>query len=239
MAISMMADPMRKRRCATRSSRSTTGLLAAAIFRYHVSRLHSNSTAFILAGGRSSRMGFDKAFLRLGRGTLLEHLIAKAKEVCETVALVGDKQRLRPYGWVIEDEFPGQGPLAGIQAALQSSSAQELNLFLAVDIPKVSTAFLKYLLKTASSSPACVTVPYSNGFPQPLCAVYRTEFGPVAEAALRAGHNKIDTLFKQVPIQRIEESELTELGFPPSIFDNVNTPEDWEQMQRSFGATHG
>jgi molybdenum cofactor guanylyltransferase len=184
-------------------------------------------------------MGFDKAFLRLGRLTLLEHLIVTAKQVCETVALVGDKERLRPYGWVIEDEFPGQGPLAGIHAALSSGSAEELNLCLAVDIPNVSAALLKYLLKVADKSRAVVTVPYSNGFSQPLCAVYRKDFAAVAEEALQAGQNKIDALFAQLPIRKIEESELTKLGFPPSIFDNVNTPEDWERMQRKLGATHG
>ena len=184
-------------------------------------------------------MGTDKAFLRLGRLTLLEHLIATAKEVCGTVALVGDRERLRPYGWVIEDEFPGQGPLAGIHAALSSGSAEEFNLFLAVDIPGVSTPLLKYLLKTAADSGKTVTVPYSNGHSQPLCAVYRREFAAIAEQALKAGNNKIDALYSRVPVRIIEEAELTQLGFPPSIFDNVNTPEDWDRMQRRLGATHG
>jgi molybdopterin-guanine dinucleotide biosynthesis protein A len=184
-------------------------------------------------------MGSDKAFLRLGRLTLLEHLIATAKQVSSTVALVGDKERLRPYGWVIEDEFPGQGPLAGIHAALSSTSAQDLNLFLAVDIPGISAELLKYLLTISAESAKTVTVPYAFGFSQPLCAVYRKEFAAVAEAALKAGHNKIDALYSMVSIRKIEESELSQLGFPPSIFDNVNTPEDWDRMQRRLGATHG
>lgn len=184
-------------------------------------------------------MGTDKAFLRLGRLTLLEHLIATVKEVCTTVALVGEKERLRPYGWVIEDEFPGQGPLAGIHAALSSTTAQDLNLFLAVDIPGVSSSLLKYLLKTADESRAMVTVPYSNGFSQTLCAVYRKEFAAVAEKALKAGRNKIDPLYAQVPTHKIAESELLQLGFPPSIFDNVNTPEDWDRLQRRLGANRG
>lgn len=184
-------------------------------------------------------MGVDKAFLRLGRLTLLEHLIATAKQVCEAVALVGDKERLRPYGWVIEDEFAGQGPLAGIHAALSSGAAEDLNLFIAIDIPNVSPTLLKYLLKAADESGAVVTVPYANVFSQPLCAVYRKEFAKVAEEALQAGHNKIDALFQQVSVRKIEEPELIELGFSPSVFDNVNTPEDWERLQRKLGATHG
>jgi len=184
-------------------------------------------------------MGVDKAFLRLGRLTLLEHLIATAKDVCETVALVGDKERLRPYGWVIEDEFPGQGPLAGIHAALTSNSAGELNLFLAVDIPSVPATLLKYLLKIAEDSASVVTVPCCNGFTQTLCGVYRRQFAEVAEKSLRAGQNKIEPLYDQVPTRRLSETVLSKQGFEPSIFDNVNTPEDWDRMQKRLGASHG
>jgi molybdopterin-guanine dinucleotide biosynthesis protein A len=184
-------------------------------------------------------MGTDKAFLRLGRLTLLEHVIATAKEVSATVALVGNKERLRPYGWVIEDEFPGQGPLAGIHAALTSKSASDLNLFLPVDLPGVSGSLLKYLLKVAGESGKVATVPYTNGFSQPLCAVYRREFATVAENALRAGHNKIDTLYREVSVRRVEEAELAALEIPASVFENVNTPEDWNRMQRRLEATQG
>jgi molybdopterin-guanine dinucleotide biosynthesis protein A len=84
-----------------------------------------------------------------------------------------------------------------------------------------------------------VTVPYAGGFSQPLCAVYREEFASVAEEALKAGHNKIDALYSTVPVCKVSEVELLQLGFSPSIFDNVNTPEDWNRMQRRLGATHG
>ena len=178
-------------------------------------------------------MGTDKAFLRLGRITLLEHLIAVAKQVCTTVVLVGSRERLQPYGPVIEDEFAGQGPLAGIHAALSSAFAKDLNIFLAVDLPNVSASLLNYLLRTAGESSSMVTVPCSHGFSQPLCAVYRKEFAAVAEQALKAGRNKIDALYAAVPTHRVEEPELTKLGFPPSIFDNVNTPEEWDRLQRT------
>lgn len=183
-------------------------------------------------------MGTDKAFLRVGRLTLLEHLIATSKKVCETVALVGDKEKLRPYGWVIEDQYSGQGPLAGIHAALRSKSATEVNLLLAVDIPAASPDLLKYLLNVALDSGAVVTVPCCNGFMQPLCAVYRRSFAGIAEQALQAGHNKIDPLFGQVPTTKLSETELSKMGFEPSMFVNVNTPEDWDRMQLRLGAAH-
>lgn len=199
--------------------------------------MNLTSTAFILAGGRSTRMGADKAFLRFGQLTLVEHAIATAREACGTVALVGDKERLRPYGWVIEDEFPGQGPLAGIHAGLMSNSAKDLNLFLAVDTPAIPPAFLRHLVDTAARQHAHVTVPRVGDRIQPLCAVYRREFATVAEKALKAGRNKIDALFSLCPVHIIDEPEIKALGFAPNIFDNVNTPEDWQRIQQQFKAT--
>lgn len=184
-------------------------------------------------------MGADKAFLRLGNLTLLEHTILTAKEVCETVVLVGDKRRLSAYGWVVQDKFPGQGPLAGIHAALSSESARWSNLVLSIDIPAVSGKLLKYLLNQSQNTLAQVTVPRANGHLQTLCAVYRRGFATVAERALRENRNKIDPLFSAVPSQVIEEEELKTAGFSSDIFDNVNTPEDWQRIQQRLGGSTG
>src|SRR5271157_5209857 len=166
---------------------------------------------FILAGGQGSRMGADKAFLNFSGCTLLERAIAVVRPVCD-VAIVGDPAKFSRYGSVIEDAYPGRGPLAGIHAALIHSSA-ELNLMLAVDMPLVSTDLLAFLLASAASTTALVTVPHSaTGF-QPLCAVYRRPFAIAAEQALKAGKNKIDALFAAIPIRVIEGEELASAGF--------------------------
>jgi molybdopterin-guanine dinucleotide biosynthesis protein A len=199
--------------------------------------LASGTAAFILAGGRSSRMGTDKAFLRLGGRTLLERSLELANRVCETVLLVGNQQRLRDYGPVVEDNFPGHGPLAGIHAALTSEASQEFNLILSIDIPVMSETFLKYLLKRASDSRAPVTVPRAGGHLQTLCAVYQPSFAAVAEEALRNKRNKIDPLFSRLPITIIEEEEMKAVGFSPDIFDNANTPEDWKRIQLRLGVS--
>jgi molybdopterin-guanine dinucleotide biosynthesis protein A len=180
-------------------------------------------------------MGTDKAFLRFGNQTLLEQAIATARQVCETVVLVGDAGRLGRYGPVVEDKFPGQGPLAGIHAALSSSFAGELNLVLSVDIPVISPEFIKHLLKQAQADTAQITVQRADGHLQTLCAVYRREFASVAEPALRERRNKIEPLLAGVPTRVLEEDEMKALGFAPDIFDNVNTPEDWQRMQQRLG----
>ena len=170
-------------------------------------------------------MGADKALLNFGASTLLQRSLSLVRRVCTEVGIVGDSGRLADYGEVIADVYPGCGPLGGIHAALLHSSA-ELNLALAVDMPFVTRELLEYLFVTASESEALVVVPCTaRGF-QPLCAVYRRDFGAAAESALRAGKCKIDQVFANVRVQAIEEEELARAHFSEQMFFNVNTPED-------------
>lgn len=190
-------------------------------------------TVFILAGGKSSRMGSDKAFLRLGDETLLSQALNTAGAVAGDVRIVGDAQKFKTFGRVVEDVYRSQGPLGGIHAAL-SSSATELNLVLAVDLPFVGPEFLDYLLSRARGSGATVTIPHAGGGLQPLCAVYRRGFGEVAERSLRGGKNKIDALFTTVETAVIDEEELVRAGFSAEMFRNLNTPEEWEKAKSSL-----
>jgi len=187
-------------------------------------------TAFVLAGGKSSRMGSDKAFLQLGDETLLSRALLTAGAVAGEVRIVGNARKFAAFGEVIEDAYRGQGPLGGIHAAL-SSSPTELNLVLAVDLPFVGREFLQYLLLRAHESDAIVTVPRAGGGLQPLCAAYRCGFAEVAERSLRAGNNKIDSLFATVQTCVIEEDELVRAGFSAEMFRNLNTPEDLEKAK--------
>lgn len=180
---------------------------------------------FVLAGGKSSRMGTDKAFVEFGGQTLLARALNVAGAVRNSAAIVGDIARFREYGTVVADIFAGCGPLGGIHAALVFSRA-DLNLMLAVDMPFVSRELLEFLFAEAEKSDALVTVPRAGKGSQPLCAIYRREFAAAAEEALRAGNYKIDALFSGVPIRVVEESELVAAGFSAQSFFNVNTPQD-------------
>jgi molybdopterin-guanine dinucleotide biosynthesis protein A len=183
-------------------------------------------SAFVLAGGKSSRMGSDKAFLRLGEETLLERALKMAGAVAGGVRIVGDARRFAGFGQVVEDIYRDRGPLGGIHAALSSSTAQ-LNLMLAVDLPFVEWRFLQFLLLRAQESDGLVTVPRTDSGLQPLCAVYRRGFAEIAEQSLREGKNKIDSLFTRVKTRVIEADELADAGFPVGMFRNLNTPEEF------------
>ncbi len=190
-------------------------------------------TAFVIAGGRSLRMGEgkDKAMLDFGGQSLLQRAMGVASRVSSEVRIVGPANNLAPLGTVIEDIHRGQGPLAGIHAALRSSRTG-LNLVLAVDMPLMEAHFLEYLVLRARESTALVTVPMSGERLQPLCAVYRLGFAGVAERSLLAGENKIDALFAGIKTRVIEEPELVAAGFSPDIFTNVNTPAEFERARQ-------
>src|ERR1700689_5852825 len=138
-------------------------------------------SAFILAGGKSTRMGADKAFVMLGgRNTDGSTLLARALEVVRSVTsevrIVGDASKFASFAPVVEDIFRDCGPLGGIHAALRASPV-ELNLMLAVDTPFVSSSFLQYLIRQARRElAAVVVVPRLNTGWQPLCAMYRRGF---------------------------------------------------------------
>jgi molybdenum cofactor guanylyltransferase len=189
-------------------------------------------TAFILTGGKSARMGTDKAFVALNGRTLLARILEVAHSVTSDVRIVGSAAKFAPFAPVVEDIFSGCGPLGGIHAALRSSQT-ELNVILAVDTPFVSFALLQFLIARARAAAATVTAPKTNQGWQPLCAIYRREFADAAEPALREGRYKIDALFDRVRVQAIGEEELETAGFSPRMFRNLNTREELESARNA------
>src|SRR5690242_19771847 len=129
-----------------------------------------DASGFILAGGRSSRMGTDKSLLRFGNSTLIESAVDRLRRVTTEVAIVSPRNDLVRYAPVIHDIYPDRGPLGGIHAAL-ASSGHELNLMLAVDMPFVDPELLRRVLAVADESQTTVTAPQTRDGWQPLCAV--------------------------------------------------------------------
>lgn len=172
-------------------------------------------------------MGMDKAFLELAGETLLARALKLTKAVASDVWIVGDPQKFLNFAHVVEDVYAGRGPLGGIHAGLFHSQT-ELNLMLAVDLPFLEARFLEYLISAASQCGAIVTVPRTRDGWQPLCAVYRREFAPVAEHALRKRRNKIDALYAQVETRIVGEQELQRMNFSATMFRNLNTAQEFE-----------
>lgn len=192
-------------------------------------------TAFVLAGGQSSRMGSDKALLTFHGETLLARALNVAAAVAGRVVIVGPRARYATYGEVTEDVYAGCGPLGGIHAALRATET-DLNLVLSVDMPLMTAEFIGWLLDRARNASEWMVVPDALGGQQPLCSVYRQPVRALAEQALKDEDYKIGHMFYRAPTLYISETEMREAGFSPKIFCNVNTAEGYEALVRDQAA---
>jgi len=176
---------------------------------------------FVLAGGRSSRMGQDKALLELDGMTLVAWAVKSLRTVCEDVAISGGAAGVAAYGRVIGDGQPGRGPLGGIVAALEQSGT-EWNLFLAVDVPFVPELVWQGLMERAEAGGAVAVMARCEGQVQPLCAAYARAALPVMRAELEAGRWKVTAA--AAAAGQVEYVDFQEAAW----FRNVNTPEDFQ-----------
>jgi len=129
-------------------------------------------SGFVQAGGRSSRMGQNKALLRLGRQTLIEHVLAVLSPLVSQAGIITNAAEEYAHLGVgcYRDRWPGLGPLGGIGSALEQAS-NDYSLMLACDMPLVSRELLELLIDRSPGYQ--VTVPKgADGYLQPLCGLY-------------------------------------------------------------------
>jgi len=174
-------------------------------------------SGFVLAGGKSTRMGLDKALLKWRDGTLLDHMVGLLRTVADPVMVVGRDS--------LPDRVPGLGPLSGIATGLESSFT-DANLFVAVDLPFLTHDFLKYLRsRIEGSSHPLIVCKIGSAFP--LCVGAWRPMLPEINRRLRSQERSIRSLVEGTGSEIILEAELIDLGFDVSIFRNINTEEDY------------
>jgi len=190
---------------------------------------------FVLAGGKSRRMGQDKALLLFEGRPLGLRAAELAQQVCSDVTIVGDPAKYAAWGFpVLRDLYPDRGPLGGIHAALAHCDAP-LALVVGCDMPYLSPEFLHFLVGLARQSEADAVIPESETFGyEPLCAVYaRACFAPI-EQALREDRRKISEVFRTLRLRLISPSEWRPYDPEGRLFRNLNTLEEYEQARREL-----
>jgi molybdopterin-guanine dinucleotide biosynthesis protein A len=179
--------------------------------------VHSRS-GWVLAGGRSSRMGSDKALLDLGAGPLACRVAELVAQSCPVTTLVGDPALYGALGFPITpDNTPGLGPLAGIEAALAATTS-DWNLIVACDMPSLNLNIFESLF-TAATEADCALPRHADGRVEPLCAVYHKRCHPLIHAALASGVRKVTDGLRGLAVRYV----LTDSN---DAFANLNTPGD-------------
>ena len=188
---------------------------------YNVIIFSVKCAGFVLAGGRSSRMGSDKALLPFQGRTLVEHVAAQVHQAFGNVTLVGDPAKYSYFSYpVIRDIYPACGPLSGIHAALATSRA-EWNVIVACDMPELTAGLLARMLERAQNGNAYAVIPVGpSGLPEPLCAAYNHRALEGIKQAIERGVRKVmDALDGlEIDLWRVPDCRP---------FHNLNTPADW------------
>lgn len=196
---------------------------------------------YVLAGGASSRFGRDKALVRFGETPLLLQIVELAKYSTSNVTIVAGSQKYDELGrelQIIEDGWPGEGPLGGIITALEHTATTDLacrwNLILSCDMPFLTREWLQFLVDRARGSAAGtqVILPHSAHGPEPLCACYRTNAAGALKSVFEGGVRKVTEALKQVRTEMLDESAWKRFDSAGRLFWNMNTPADFEEAQR-------
>jgi len=191
--------------------------------------VYSDVCVVILAGGRSSRMGFDKALLRIGGKPLIQSLADLAAQLAgEVLISTNDPTHYLFLNLpIVEDTYKGQGPLAGLHAGM-ARTKKSLVLLLGCDLPNASRMPLGRIVDGAPGFDAVVPRT-SDGRLHPHCAVYRRTCLDLLREQLEAGRNKAAEFLSR-PGLHVRVLDPEEGGFSDSDLVNLNTPEDLKML---------
>lgn len=188
---------------------------------------------YILAGGKSSRMGQDKAMLQFRGQTLLRRAVSTMRGVTTEVAIVGERSQLEGADRAIPDRSRGCGPLGGMEAALNDlvthDTLREYDwaCFLPVDMPllppELYTALIRHWLETATGRLRIAYV-VTDGSPQPLVSLLHRSMLPHLTESLRKGNLKVTSVFRE-SAHSVAFADEQHLSFDVSETESIKVTE--------------
>ena len=186
----------------------------------------------VLAGGKSARMGTEKAALRIGGETLLARVVRRLRLALPEVSIIGPSHltALAPGTPVFPDEFPGLGPLGGLATALAQVSSQYIFLT-GCDMPFVEPALVSAMAAYALRSPEVdvVALRTSRGI-EPLHAVYGRACAPLVQERIAATDERsMGALLERLRVTELPASMVAQCDPTGRSTFNANSPEDWRE----------
>ena len=199
-----------------------------------------NLTGIVLAGGKGSRIGCNKSFLKIGDCYLIERVIDRLSQLTSTVLVVTNKDQYdlmknyRLRADVLADLYPDRGPLGGIYTGLLSSQ-NTYCLTVACDMPFINSDLMNYLTDKAAGHDA--VVPKIGGRIEPLHAIYSKNCLPKIDCVLQAGILHISHLFSLINTGYVTEYEINMFDPDHLSFFNINTESDLMKAKLLIGHT--
>lgn len=197
---------------------------------------HPNARGVVLAGGRSRRMGTDKATLRFGGEALVARVVARLRAVPVEVTVMGPASLASVVGSVdvLPDAVPGGGPLAALATAFERLPGRTIVL-VGCDMPFLHPPLIGKLLRRAEISGASgasgavdVVLPRTASGLEYLHAVYLPSCAPAARRLLEQGERSLHRLLADVRVEVMEPDEVARYDPTGMSALNVNTPEQWQ-----------
>ena len=186
-------------------------------------------TGFVLAGGKSSRMGYDKGLINIGESTLIQSAVHLMKGFTKNVFILAPTEKYKNIDVpCIPDKIDSRGPLSALYTGLISSRTQ-INIFLACDMPKMRLEFIRYLAKQSNQHDA-VLMKFDDGKIEPLCGIYKKSCLTIIKSNFEHNQYKLSELLDKLNVAYISEKDLNYIGLDCSIFTNINTPEDLKSL---------
>ncbi len=190
--------------------------------------------AIVVAGGKSSRYGDNKAIATIEGQTIIQIITGKLKKIFDRVYVVGN---IKDYSFLkgavlVKDIFPGKGPLGGIYTGLINSTTG-LNFVIGCDMPLVTIEYIKLLLSQKQDYDVLVT--RYQGYLEPLGGIYSQNCIKPIERAMEKRTLKIKSFYAEVKVEVLEEYQIREITVPERVFFNFNTVEDLVLLKKEWG----
>jgi molybdopterin-guanine dinucleotide biosynthesis protein A len=184
----------------------------------------------ILAGGKSSRMGVNKALLEFEGEPLVQRLAQRFQRWFAQVVVVTNTPEVYAFLGLpmTGDRVPGLGPLGGLEAGLTASRFEHA-FFCACDMPFVAEAFVQHLVRLAPGHE--IVVPQVDGEFEPMHAVYSRLLLPRIAGNLESKRLRLTSIFEGAQLRVVPEAEVRRFGDPAQLFFNCNTPAEFAQAK--------
>ncbi|AEW85257.1 molybdenum cofactor guanylyltransferase [Flavobacterium columnare NBRC 100251 = ATCC 23463] len=188
-----------------------------------------NITGYILAGGKSSRMGVEKGLLLLNNIPFIKCIKDALDPICNTIQVITSNLEYKRMGfYTIEDLIKEKGPVGGIYTAL-SCSKTPYTIIVSVDTPLITTELMEILIKNHIDKSSSITIFGNEQSDNPLIGIYNTDLKIVFKEAIVSNTLQLRKVLKNIKTRRIAIPE----GFQYQL-QNINTKEEYKIIVNQF-----